>query len=318
MSGFYTWSRTAASNASADGACPWPEGMAPSQVNDSARGMMASVAKWRDDIAGIIPTTGTSTAYAASSFQGYTSLDDASGQMIAFVPHITNGGAVTLAIDGLAAKPVRSAFGVDIPSGVLIAGTPYTATYFDFVGEWILHGFFGNPYNIPLGSGLDYWGTTAPSSAFAFPTGQAISRTTYATLFTLIGTTYGTGDGSTTFNLPDKTGRVSAMKEATATRLTTAAVGVDGATLGATGAGGQTLVTANLPPYTPSGSVSATVLNLLQSNSVAGSGSSFWGNGGVGTALPAPSFTGVAQGGTSTPFKVVQPTIICNYIIRII
>lgn len=35
--------------------------------------------------------------------------------------------------------------------------------------------------------------------------GQAISRTTYSTLFSLIGTTYGEGDGSTTFNIPDYT-----------------------------------------------------------------------------------------------------------------
>lgn len=36
--------------------------------------------------------------------------------------------------------------------------------------------------------------------------GQAVSRTTYAALFTAIGTTYGVGDGSTTFNLPDTRG----------------------------------------------------------------------------------------------------------------
>lgn len=38
--------------------------------------------------------------------------------------------------------------------------------------------------------------------------GTAVSRTTYADLFSLIGTTYGAGDGSTTFNLPDMQGRV--------------------------------------------------------------------------------------------------------------
>lgn len=37
--------------------------------------------------------------------------------------------------------------------------------------------------------------------------GAAISRTTYADLFRLIGTTYGVGDGSTTFNIPDNRGR---------------------------------------------------------------------------------------------------------------
>jgi hypothetical protein len=43
-----------------------------------------------------------------------------------------------------------------------------------------------NPYNAPLAAGMDYWAPTAPNSSFAFPVGQAISRTTYATLFALI------------------------------------------------------------------------------------------------------------------------------------
>lgn len=52
-----------------------------------------------------------------------------------------------------------------------------------------------------------YAGSAAPAG-WLFCQGQAISRTTYAALFTAIGTTFGTGDGSTTFNLPDMRGRV--------------------------------------------------------------------------------------------------------------
>lgn len=44
--------------------------------------------------------------------------------------------------------------------------------------------------------------------------GSAVSRTTYATLFTAIGTAYGTGDGSTTFNIPDLRGRIAVGKNA--------------------------------------------------------------------------------------------------------
>ena len=51
-----------------------------------------------------------------------------------------------------------------------------------------------------------YAGSTAPSG-WLICDGSAVSRTTYATLFAVIGTTYGTGDGSTTFNLPDLRGR---------------------------------------------------------------------------------------------------------------
>jgi len=47
------------------------------------------------------------------------------------------------------------------------------------------------------------WGDTSPPSGFLECDGSAVSRTTYATLFAVVGTTYGAGDGSTTFNLPD-------------------------------------------------------------------------------------------------------------------
>ncbi len=59
----------------------------------------------------------------------------------------------------------------------------------------------------PVGSYLLYAGKVCPSG-FLPCNGGAISRTTYAELFTAIGTTYGTGDGNTTFNLPNVDGRV--------------------------------------------------------------------------------------------------------------
>ena len=52
-----------------------------------------------------------------------------------------------------------------------------------------------------------YGGATAPSG-FLICDGSAVSRTTYATLYGVIGDTFGSGDGSTTFNLPDLSGRV--------------------------------------------------------------------------------------------------------------
>ena len=87
---------------------------------------------------------------------------------------------------------------------------------------------------VPAGCIMPYAGATAPDG-WLLCRGQAVSRTTYADLFAVIGTAYGVGDGSTTFNLPDLGGRVPAGKEATATRLTAGMSGVDGATLGATG-----------------------------------------------------------------------------------
>lgn len=54
---------------------------------------------------------------------------------------------------------------------------------------------------VPLGSVIAYATTSAPSGFLAC-NGQAVSRGTYAALFALVGTTFGSGDGSTTFNLP--------------------------------------------------------------------------------------------------------------------
>ena len=248
----FKWSRTASSNATADSTINWSEGQAPSSINDSARAEMAAVAKYRDDIAGAITTGGTSTAYTVSSYQGYDTLANMDGKVIAFTPHATNGGTTTLNVDGLGAKPLRSAPSVELPAGTLILGTPYVATYNNSSGVWYLQSFFGNPYNVPIGSGMIWFGTSAPNSNFVFPYGQAVSRTTYATLFSIVSTAYGTGDGTTTFNLPDLRGRVTAfldnMGGSAASRLTT--IG-SGTTLGATGGEEtHTLLTTEIPAHT--------------------------------------------------------------------
>ena len=252
---FWKWSRTAANNATADGSINWAEGQAPSSVNNSARAMMAAAAKYRDDVAGAIATGGTSTAYTLTSNQVFDTLANMNGAMVAFQAHVTNGATPTLNVDGLGAKAINSASGTAIPAGTLVAGTTYAATYFNASNQWILHGFYGRPYDVPLGVALPFFGTAVPNSSFAFPAGQAISRTTYATLFSMIGTTFGAGDGSTTFNLPGLGGRLLACREnmngaGAEGRITSAGSGIDGATLGATG-GAQTvtLATGEIPSH---------------------------------------------------------------------
>lgn len=106
---------------------------------------------------------------------------------------------------------------------------------------------------VPSGMIADFAGTAAPTG-WLLCYGQAVSRATYSDLFTAIGTTWGAGDGSTTFNLPDFRGRVGAGKDdmggSAAGRLTTAASGVDGLTVGAAGgAQTHTLVTAEIPSH---------------------------------------------------------------------
>lgn len=61
---------------------------------------------------------------------------------------------------------------------------------------------------IPTGTLQMFAGVTAPSGWLMCNTSTPVSRTTYAALFAVIGTTYGAGDGSTTFNLPDMRSRM--------------------------------------------------------------------------------------------------------------
>lgn len=62
--------------------------------------------------------------------------------------------------------------------------------------------------NTPIGTISMYAGTSDPSGWFICD-GRAVSRTTYANLFGVIGTSFGSGDGSTTFNIPDFKGNVA-------------------------------------------------------------------------------------------------------------
>ncbi len=251
---FWKWSKTAASNATADDTVNAREGMAPAAVNDSMRAMMAAAAKYRDDISGSIETGGSSTAYTVTTNQVLASLT--SGFAVAFRPHATNGaGPVTLNVDSLGAKPLRGQTGVALPAGYLVAGTPYRATYFSSADEWLLEGFYGDPYGVPIGGCMPYVSETPPNSNFVLPYGQALSRTTYATLFDRCGTTYGVGDGSTTFNVPDVRGRnivgLDDMGGSAANRVTSAVSGIDGGAVGAVGgAQSVTLERANLPNVT--------------------------------------------------------------------
>lgn len=64
----------------------------------------------------------------------------------------------------------------------------------------------------PIGS-MMMWPTNTAPTGWLLCYGQAVSRTTYASLFTVISTTFGVGDGSTTFNMPDLRGRVPLGKD---------------------------------------------------------------------------------------------------------
>lgn len=328
----WEWSKTAATNATADPTINWSEGMAPSAVNDSARAMMARLAEYRDDVSGVLATGGTSTAYTVATNQGLDS-PPVNGQLLAFTPHATNGLSPTLAADGGTAFPIQTAPSVAVAADTLVLGTPYTVKFNTSASAWILRGVFANPFNVPLGTILDYVGTTAPNSNFVLSYGQCISRTTYASFFSLVSTLYGVCDGTTTFGVPDFRGTISAGKDnmggSTRGLITNAGASCVGTTLGVQcGAQNVTLGTGNLPPYTPAGtnSTSAVTISGQGGGVVKTPGATLTGIGvGAGNfelvvltgTAAAQGFTGQAQGGTSDPVNKLPPLQVVNKIIRI-
>lgn len=120
------------------------------------------------------------------------------GQEFRFQAVLANTGPVTVAVDGLPAKAVN------------VAGTALTAGQI-LVGAWITIAFDGTDFEMAIGttpaavsvSSIMAWPLATVPSGWLECDGSAVSRTTYAALFSVIGTAYGTGNGTTTFNLPN-------------------------------------------------------------------------------------------------------------------
>lgn len=178
---------------------------------------------------------------------------------------------------------------------------------------------------VPSGAVSPYAGASEPTG-WLFCRGQTISRTTYAALFAAIGTTYGAGDGSTTFTLPDLRGRVVAgqddMGGTSANRLTGLSGGVDGDVLGAAGgAETHTLTEAQLAAHRHfvAAAVSTSVGSPTLSNTqqVAQTNNT-GGNGTYNLQGTSPDATvgRSSSTGNGDAHNNVQPTIILNYIIK--
>jgi microcystin-dependent protein len=149
---------------------------------------------------------------------------------------------------------------------------------------------------VPIGTGMDYFGATPPEN-YMFADGSAISRTEYSDLFAVIGTTYGTGDGSTTFNLPDKRSRVSVMK--------------DSGTFNSLGKKGgeetHTLTVNEIPSHTH---------NIPVHGSTNGAASGISKEDADKSAGVSYNITSGSAGGGAA-HNNLQPYFVCNYIIKV-
>lgn len=144
------------------------------------------------------------------------------------------------------------------------------------------------------GAVIPYAGSSAPTG-FLLCDGSTVSRTTYADLFAVTSTTYGVGDGSTTFNLPDLQGSIPVGRDAGQTEFDT---------LGETGgAKTHTLTEAEMPAHTHG---TAARFN--------GGTGSFENIAGSGSATNASLDTDSTGGGGA--HNNLQPYITLNYIIK--
>lgn len=157
--------------------------------------------------------------------------------------------------------------------------------------------------NTPIGSIIAYAGTNAPSK-YMICDGTAISRTTYANLFSIIGTTYGSGDGSTTFNLPNLKGKFISGLDTNDT---------DFNTLGKTG--GSKKLQANMNLFGSSSHL------YFDYESVTGStyteNTRKWTNTEDQSSHSENETTAVAVQGIDDANNSMPPYIVLNYIIRV-
>jgi len=189
----------------------------------------------------------------------------------------------------------------------------YEATKYDFSGA-SLTGIEG------VNTGLIVpWSSASTPSGFLDCDGVAVSRTTYSALFAVISTTYGVGDGTTTFNVPDLTDKTIIGKSPTKALASTggantvAATGSVGGSLANTTLVVPTIVSHNHPMrMTGGGGMSAASCNPDTQScgpSGVGQGSGATGGGGAHSHPVAATFTGDS-------LSVLQPYVTTKYIIK--
>jgi len=148
------------------------------------------------------------------------------------------------------------------------------------------------------------WPTATPPDGWLEEDGSAISRTTYALLFAVIGTTYGIGDGSTTFNLPDARGEFVRVWDHGAGNDPDAASRTDRGD----GTTGDNVGSKQLDDYE---SHSHSVDGVINGN--LGSTTDFVRNGGAGTQSDLNTSIAPSTGGNETRSRNTYRMLIIKY-----
>jgi microcystin-dependent protein len=159
-------------------------------------------------------TAGSATNYTVTYVNPPTALVDGMTHLLEF--HITNGAQAVLNVNALGNRPIHY-YSVGqwrtIPPGLFGPNQQLKVAYHAGSGAYRLTGWQDTTGDyLPTGRAAARLGTI-------LATGQQLDRVQYAGLFAAYGTTYGQGNGSTTFNMPDLRGRVVAGTDQGAQRL---------------------------------------------------------------------------------------------------
>jgi len=153
--------------------------------------------------------------------------------------------------------------------------------------------------NSVMTGSIQMWPTVSAPTGYLLCAGSAVSRTTYAALFAVIGTTFGVGDGSTTFNLPNYTNRMPY-----------------GTTIGATGGSADAVVVSHTHTVTDPGHLHnfSNYPNTTGTPAQAGTGA-----GAPQTASTATAVTGISvnTAGVSGTNANLPPYLGINFIIKV-
>lgn len=298
-------------------------------------------------------------------------------------------GPTVMNVNGTGNVAVVTTSGVALGANALLANGIYTFVYDANGNRWQVQGSTATVAEVPTGTVLEYSGITPPGG-FLWAAGQAISRTTYASLFgaitaTATGTTangnpaissvsadltglglvgakvegagipagativglssttitlsanatasasgvtlrilpHGNGDGSTTFNVPDRKGRVGVGRDdmggTAANRITNAVSGIVGTTLGAAGGDQRMQQHTHTANVTDPGHVhTESYVNTAAFGSPSfgiGAPTNYQNTSGNTSSATTGITVSIADAGTGSS-QNVQPTIIQNYIIK--
>lgn len=161
---------------------------------------------------------------------------------------------------------------------------------------------------MPVGVVLPYTSSTAPSGWFNC-LGQELYRGDYPDLFAVIGTTYGVGNGTTTFNLPNLAGRV-VVGQGSGVGLTSRAMGAT------SGVETHVLNINEIPSHSHTSNAVGSTLGLMTANGLNTAGAGLDSSAVEPNLYAAPAALSIDSAGGGAAHNNMQPFTVLNYIIR--